>query len=254
MPENDDRKKLFAKLLAVQGNAKNVPKNGVNRSQGYKYVRAEDVVNAVRPLLAQYGLVVTMSATEHKRERYDRVNKQGEMVGSSCLSDVTVVAIVTDPDTGHSESFTFYGTGFDTTDKAVYKAITGAIKYAYLSLMNVSAGDDPEDDGENHGDNGGKQPSQPHNKPTMPPRGHLEIPLPGENQPQPGGRGKIIAEIAELEEAIYESNMSARKNARKKYGLQLPDGTPTDSFTDADHGTLQTYKENLEKRSRENGD
>ena len=105
--------------------------------------------------------------------------------------------------------------------------------------------------------NGQQQPAptpQGPNKPTLPSRGHFEVPLPGES-PQPNGRGKIIVEIAELEETIYgESNMSARKNARKKYGLQLPNGTPTDSFTDADHKTLQTYKDNLVKRSKEDGD
>ena len=42
--------------------------------------------------------------------------------------------------------WSFRGVGEDAGDKAIYKALTGALKYFYIQLLSLPTGDDPEDD------------------------------------------------------------------------------------------------------------
>jgi len=51
-----------------------------------------------------------------------------------------------DTESGESFSCIFYGDGSDSNDKAIYKAITGAQKYALMKTFLVATGDDPEQD------------------------------------------------------------------------------------------------------------
>lgn len=51
-----------------------------------------------------------------------------------------------DAETGETVTITGLGSGQDSGDKAVMKAQTAAIKYAYLLSMAISTGDDPEAD------------------------------------------------------------------------------------------------------------
>jgi hypothetical protein len=53
-----------------------------------------------------------------------------------------------DPDTGQSEEYLFSGSGSDNGDKALYKAVTGGLKYFLAANFNVAEDNDPENDGE----------------------------------------------------------------------------------------------------------
>lgn len=55
--------------------------------------------------------------------------------------------MLVDAESGESVTITGLGSGQDSGDKAVMKAQTAAIKYAYLLSMAISTGDDPEADG-----------------------------------------------------------------------------------------------------------
>src|SRR5699024_1473369 len=51
-----------------------------------------------------------------------------------------------DGETGEEISIHSIGEGQDAGDKAVYKAITGATKYALMKVFMIPTGDDPEQD------------------------------------------------------------------------------------------------------------
>jgi hypothetical protein len=53
---------------------------------------------------------------------------------------------IMDVHTGESETSQFVGEGFDTGDKAIYKAYTGALKYYYADTWQVATGDEPENE------------------------------------------------------------------------------------------------------------
>src|ERR1700731_578035 len=51
-----------------------------------------------------------------------------------------------DVDTGEEITAKVAGQGLDSGDKAPYKAMTGALKYALLQSFFLATGDDPEDE------------------------------------------------------------------------------------------------------------
>ena len=55
--------------------------------------------------------------------------------------------LLIDKDSGETVTLTGIGSGQDGGDKAVMKAQTAAIKYAYMLSLAISTGDDPEADG-----------------------------------------------------------------------------------------------------------
>jgi len=72
---------------------------------------------------------------------------------------------IIDADTGESVIVTSLGSGTDPGDKAVAKAQTMAIKYAWLTALNIETGNDPEadprtDNAEFTGQPRGQQPGQ----------------------------------------------------------------------------------------------
>lgn len=149
MPER--QKTIADRLLAVAADASRIGKHGVNTFQNYAYVTDSDVVDAVREALAKQGLFVAMHV------RHDRVKIYREE-GRLC-AEVYVDAIIHCPETGEQFPGGAPGYAEDKGDKAAYKAITGAKKYALLLLLGLSTGDDPENDRSE------AKPSVPHKAP-----------------------------------------------------------------------------------------
>lgn len=61
-------KSVYGKLARVQAELK-APKNQTNKFGGYKYRSCEDILEAVKPLLSEHGLALTIS---------DQANQVGE--------------------------------------------------------------------------------------------------------------------------------------------------------------------------------
>ena len=64
------------------------------------------------------------------------------------IATVKVKFTFIDGDSGEELSIHSVGEGQDAGDKAVYKAITGAQKYALMKAFMIPTGDDPEQDSE----------------------------------------------------------------------------------------------------------
>lgn len=127
---------LVEKLAAVMAQVERVPKNGENKFHGYKYATEADLSDAVRSNLARFGVMLIPSV-----EKIDWREAQTKR-GAERIATLTVQFTVTD---GASEiRFNVIGEGQDPGDKATYKAMTGATKYALLKLFLIPTGDDPE--------------------------------------------------------------------------------------------------------------
>lgn len=121
-----------AMLKARQGMTK-VHKTSKNTHHGYDYASLEDILNVVEKPLAENDLVVLSSVEELIAEdstnrvlvklKTTLLHKSGEFVEQSC-----------------------WGEGVDKQDKATYKAITGARKYALACMFNLVTTDEPEAD------------------------------------------------------------------------------------------------------------
>lgn len=142
---------VSAALVAAQAEFRNVPKSGYNRQGNYHYATAEDWLDMGREILAKHDLAILTSTvgalTLESREARSggtwfrvRVKMEGRLLHAS----------------GQWLPLVAYGDGEDPTDKAIYKAQTGAFKYLIRGIFNVATSDDPErDDDAGGGKNAG---------------------------------------------------------------------------------------------------
>ena len=130
---------LVLKLAAIMAGLERVPKSGRNDFHKYDYATEADITAAVRRGLGEAGILMVPSVV--KVEWKDLPRKNG---GADRLCTLTVRFTLRDCDSGETLAFEMLGEGSDATDKASYKAMTGAVKYALLKLFLMSTGDDPE--------------------------------------------------------------------------------------------------------------
>jgi len=133
--------KLSKKMICIADDVKYIQKQGRNQFHKYNYVTESDVISAFSKAMKKQGVFMFSSIVERDCQSY----KTG---GGKDAFLVTVKMQVTFVDTESGESFSciFYGDGSDSNDKAIYKAITGAQKYALMKTFLVATGDVPEQD------------------------------------------------------------------------------------------------------------
>lgn len=136
MASSSIHKKLSEVLTAVGY----IEKSGTNASQGYKYVMAAQVADRVREELSKRGLSIVPA-------NVDVLESTQTISGKQSLITLRVTWRITDSETGEFVEFQSVGSGSDSTDKGVYKAQTGALKYGLLMGFLIPTGDDPENEG-----------------------------------------------------------------------------------------------------------
>ena len=134
-------KNLIQSLIKAAKDCGYVQKLGKN-PVGYSYATEASVVAHVRESLLENGLVLVPDLIQHTFDpalglsevfiKYTLFHESGEML-----------------------EFKMAGQGMDKNskgigDKAIYKAITGANKYALLKLFAIATGDDPENEKEDN--------------------------------------------------------------------------------------------------------
>jgi len=143
MSETTNTKPTCGERLAkVARECAYIEKKGQNIAQKYSYVTAADVLAKVNESLARNGLVGT---TEFSLERFSgRVTKTGSYERHAIVrADLKIrPADVLAP----TIYVTGLGSGSDYGDKAIMKAETAALKYAWIAALNIATGDDPEAD------------------------------------------------------------------------------------------------------------
>ena len=132
---------LRQKLAEVRRRIGYVQKRGRNERHNYSYVTAADIAGAVGDILAELGVIVVprLESISHEPARTGRTD--GEH-----LTHVVMSYSFVDVDTAEEIAVKVAGEGVDAGDKAPYKAMTGALKYALLQSFLLATGDDPEDE------------------------------------------------------------------------------------------------------------
>lgn len=134
-------KKLSAKFTEVMKECRYIVKNGENTFHGYKYATSADVLEKVNASLVNHG--ICSIAVPSIIDISDVKNAKGN---TEHLVTVKMDITLVDSESGESLSITGLGSGQDSGDKAVMKAQTAAIKYAYMMSLCIATGDDPEAD------------------------------------------------------------------------------------------------------------
>jgi hypothetical protein len=124
---------LFAKLAAVLKEVSRVPKSGRNEHFKYDYVQESDLADHIRPLLAAQGIGLAFGMVDVIDLPTGQVQVKCEITLSDDHTEITKYV---------------FGRAADKSDKGLYKATTGAVKYWLYKTFLVSTGDDPESDAE----------------------------------------------------------------------------------------------------------
>lgn len=127
-----DKSGLYKKISAVMQDVEYLTKDDQIKfkSTNYKAISEEKVTRTVRESLIKNGLIILPINQEHSR--------------NDTLSTVDVTYKIIDTETGESESIVSSGTGVDTQDKGVGKAMTYAYKYLLLRTFAIPTGEDPD--------------------------------------------------------------------------------------------------------------
>lgn len=143
---SDAPKSLAAKLAEVMAVVKRIPKRGKNEFHGYKYATEADLADAIRDELSSRGVILIPDV-----QTVERIDTTPTAKGKpQFLTNVEIKWTFTDGT--DSISFMMPGCGIDGEDKGIYKAITGAEKYALMKFFLVPTGDDPEADSRKKGE------------------------------------------------------------------------------------------------------
>src|SRR5271166_2390815 len=138
--EDPVRLNLRQKLAEVRRRIGYVQKRGHNERFNYSYVTAADIAGSVGDILAELGVVVIPRLEDIS---YESAVGRGE---TTRMARVVMAYTFADVDSGEEVVAKVAGQGLDPGDKAPYKAMTGALKYALLQSFLLATGDDPEDE------------------------------------------------------------------------------------------------------------
>lgn len=145
--EAKEAKTVYEKILAVMGSVNYLNKDGfveTGKGKGYKALTDEKVLGAVRPALVAAGLVILPVKMEQQRTD-EQVKAYDGSTKTNRITDVSVTyRIINVEDPKDYVEVVSAGTGVDTQDKGIGKAMTYAKKYAILNSFLIPSGEDTD--------------------------------------------------------------------------------------------------------------
>jgi hypothetical protein len=136
---------LYKKISEVMKDVQYLKKDdnvSTGGSGSYKAISEEKVTETIRVSLIKNGLVILPVEQEHKRDDTLLENNGKQTV--SRLTTVNTKYKIVDIETGEFEILASSGTGVDTQDKGVGKAMTYSYKYLLLRTFAIPTGEDPD--------------------------------------------------------------------------------------------------------------
>lgn len=138
---------VYEKIQQVMGSVNYLNKDGfveTGKGKGYKALTDEKVLGAVRPALVAAGLVILPVKMEQHRTD-EQVKAYDGSTKTNRITDVSVTyRIINVDDPKDYVEVVSAGTGVDTQDKGIGKAMTYAKKYAILNSFLIPSGEDTD--------------------------------------------------------------------------------------------------------------
>jgi hypothetical protein len=147
VPGPDGQRTLFEKMARVQGALDPLAAEGEvsTSSYSFRYITESQLLEAIRPLLANERIAVFVSVESQTNELIEvtKTRRDGAEY-KSAVARAGVEVAITFADGGSGEMFTIkaQGAADDPADKAVYKAITSACRYAWWKQFLVPTDQD----------------------------------------------------------------------------------------------------------------
>lgn len=108
----------------------------------YSYAGEADLIRAIRPVMAEAGLVGPFPVRVEHAVHDHAPTRKGV---AQTRHEVVVVYRLLHGPSGEHVDIMVPGIGIDSGDKGTAKAMTGAYKYALRQLWCIETGDDPDD-------------------------------------------------------------------------------------------------------------
>lgn len=133
---------IYQRMSAITTEMQTVAKNlEVGYGKGsYKAVSETDVLRAVKPVEAKYGVY----SYPYSRQIVDSGTIESNTGNAMFLRLEVVYRFVNVDNPTEYIDITTYGDGIDRADKATGKAMTYADKYALLKAYKINTGEDPD--------------------------------------------------------------------------------------------------------------
>lgn len=132
---------LFQKLLKIQQHVVGLGKD--SKSFGYQYVSGSKVLEHVKPLMNQYGLLLKQEIIDIENTRQDYSTKNGSK--SEILSKVMMRFTWIDSETGEKDENLFGANGQNDWEKGLGSALTYAERYFLLKYFHINTDEDDID-------------------------------------------------------------------------------------------------------------
>ena len=143
----DEPKNIYVKMAVVLASIGYLQKDKRNTGQGYSYLSEAKLKDKIREQFVEQGLIFAYSTTGSREYEITPTAKGTKMF----VTEAWGVWSIIDSESNQQMAGEWRGTGSDTGDKGLYKAITGGIKYVFNTMFLIPTGDDPENDtGEPH--------------------------------------------------------------------------------------------------------
>lgn len=136
--------KIYSLIPRISKEIGAVGKDGKNTVQNYKFRGIDQLYAAVQPALVASGVFCVPQVLEAKTDILEGKNAKGEPKISFRVTLRVNHKFYAD-DGSYVEVITT-GEGLDTSDKASNKALSGAMKYAFIELFSIPTEDMADSD------------------------------------------------------------------------------------------------------------
>jgi hypothetical protein len=144
MPMIDEIGEIAAAVNRVQQQISHVPKG--QKAPQYSFVGEVDLVNAIHKLVVDEGLIMSPFIEPGHEAIVTQIQAKSGTHGIDVIWKQSFILVHAPSGQVWPEPITVMAEGQDYGDKAVWKGLTGAHKYAWLRLLNIATGEDPEAD------------------------------------------------------------------------------------------------------------
>lgn len=141
---------LYQKLLDIQskiiGLSKDKDTSSATNTKGYKYVTGTKVLDHIKPLMCQHGIILKQEILSIENVRQDYATKYGSK--SEILSKVEMRFTWIDCESGEKDENLFGANGQNDWDKGIGSALTYAERYFLLKFFHINTDEDDIDNPE----------------------------------------------------------------------------------------------------------
>lgn len=139
--KNEETLGLYQKLLKIQQSIIGLGKD--SKSFGYQYVSGSKVIEHVKPLMNEFGLLLKQEILSIENTRQDYNVKSGPK--SEILSKVMMKFTWIDVNTGERDENLFGANGQNDWEKGLGSALTYAERYFLLKYFHINTDEDDID-------------------------------------------------------------------------------------------------------------